>query len=100
MLKDLVHQFQHIKEIFDLQERHNDNGLDSNNKNSFFNNYTIDIILFVTAIISLVVTSIVMYIICRHTKLKSLVTSLALQQIREADAKQEQVSIMHDIECL
>ena len=47
------------------------------------------------------VTSIVMFVICRHTKLKSLVTSLALQQIGETDAvaKQEHVSIMHDIEC-
>ena len=52
-----------------------------------------------TAIISLVVTSIVMYIICRHTKLKFLITSLALKQIKEADTKQEHVSIMHDIEC-
>ena len=34
---------------------------------------TIDIFLFVTAIISLMVTSIVLYIICKHTKLKSLV---------------------------
>ena len=42
---------------------------------------------------------IVMYIICRHTKLKSLVTSLALQQLREADVKQEHVFIMHNIEC-
>ena len=34
-------------------------------------------------------------------KLKSLITSLALQQIREVDvaAKQEHVSIAHDIEC-
>ena len=38
---------------------------------------------------------------CRHMKLKSLVTSIALQQIREADTvvKQEHVSMMHDIEC-
>ena len=57
--------------------------------------------LFVTAIISLVVTSVVMYIICKHLKLKSLVTSLALQQIRELGllAKQEYVSVMYDIEC-
>ena len=42
-----------------------------------------------------------MYILCRHTKLKSLVTSFALQEIREVAmvAKQEHVSIMHDIEC-
>ena len=57
--------------------------------------------LFVTAIISLAVTSIVMYIICSDTKLKSLVTSLALQQIWEvgAVAKQEHVSVMHGVEC-
>ena len=67
-----------------MQERHK-NCLDLTNKNSFFNNHTIDIFLFVTALILFMVMSIAMYIICRHTKLKSLVTSLALQQIREAD---------------
>ena len=38
---------------------------------------------------------------CRHTKLKSLVTSPALQQIKGVDAvfKQEHISVMHDIEC-
>ena len=53
------------------------------------------------SIILLVVTSIVLYIICKHTKLKSLVTSLSLQQIREVGIipKQEHVSIAHDIEC-
>ena len=60
-----------------------------------------DVFLFVTSIISLVVTSIVLFIICKHTKLKSLVTSLALQQLGEVDAvtKQEHVSTIHDIEC-
>ena len=56
--------------------------------------------LFVTAIIALVVTLIVLYIIFKLTKLKSLVTRLALQQIREEGmvAKQEHVSITHDNE--
>ena len=42
-----------------------------------------------------------MYILCKHMKLKSLVTSLALQQIKDvgAVAKQEHVSIGQDIEC-
>ena len=43
----------------------------------------VDVFLFVTANISLLVTAVVLFIICKHTKLKSLVTSLALQQIRE-----------------
>ena len=57
--------------------------------------------MFVTTLILLVVTTIVMYILCKHMKLKSLVTSLALQQIKEVGiiAKQEHVSIVQDIEC-
>ena len=37
---------------------------------------------------------------CKHTKLKMLVTSLALQQIREVDTvtKQGHILIIHDIE--
>ena len=47
------------------------------------------------------VTIIVMYIIFKHAKLNSSVTSLALQQIKEvgAVAKQEHVFIAHDIKC-
>ena len=45
--------------------------------------------------------SIVMYIICKHTKLKYLILSLALQQIREVGtvAKQEHSSITNDVKC-
>ena len=54
-----------------------------------------DVFLFITAIISLVVTVIVMYIICRYAKLKSLVTSIALQQIRGVD-----MVSTNNIECM
>ena len=67
-LNDFVHQFQHKKEFFYLQERHNNNNsLDLANKDSFFNYYTLDIFLFVTAIISLFVTIIAMYTVCKYT---------------------------------
>ena len=83
-----------------MQGRYN-NGLDLSNKKFLFNNYTIRCLLFGTAIISLAVTSIVSYVICKHDKLKCLVTSLALQQLREVDAvtKQDPVSVIHHIEC-
>ena len=57
--------------------------------------------LFVTDIISLLVTAIVMYKLCKHMKLKSPATSLALQQIKQvgAEAKQEYVTLVQDIEC-
>ena len=71
------------------------------NKNFFFNNYTIDIFLFVTAIISLLVTTIVMYILCKHMKLKILVTSLSLLQIKEVGVvdKQESITLLPNNEC-
>ena len=97
MLEDFVHE----EGIFIFQERHITNNLEIPNKISFFNNYTVDIFLFVTAIILLMVTTKVMYILCKHMKLISLVTSLALQQIKEVGmvAKQEHVSIVQDMEC-
>ena len=66
-------------------------------KNFFFDNHTIDIFLFVVATISFLVTTVVY----KHTKLKSLVTSLALQQIKEVGtvSKQEHFSTLHNIEC-
>ena len=52
-------------------------------KNFFFNNYILDIFLFVTVIISLLVTTIFINVLCKHKKLITLVASLALQQIKE-----------------
>ena len=56
------------------------------NKSFFLNSFTIDVFLIITVIISLLVTPSVMYILCKHTKLKTLVSSLALQQIKEVEA--------------
>ena len=42
--------------------------------------------LFVTPIISILVTILVIYILCEHTKPKTLVASFALQQIKEVGA--------------
>ena len=70
-------------------------------KNFFIGNHTLDIFQFVATIITLLVTIVVLFIICKQTKLKSLMTSLALQKIREVGVvtKQEHFSTLHDIEC-
>ena len=98
MLKEFIHQYKHKKEIFVLQERHVDRDSLWSNKNSLFNNYIIDIFLFITASISLIVTMIVTYLGYKHTKLKSLVKRLALQQIKGMNAAAEQDRYM-DIYC-
>ena len=82
-LKDFIHQYGCKKEIFDLNDRHDTTDENLPNKNFFCNNFIVDIFLFVTAIISLLVTNVAIYLMCKQNKLKTLVASLALQQVRE-----------------
>ena len=64
-LKEFIHQYTKNKEIFDLQGGHDSMGL-STNKNFFSENYIIDIFLFITAIISLLATTLTVYLLCKH----------------------------------
>ena len=84
-LKDFIHQYNHKKEIFDLNERDDKSIVTDlpNNKNFFSNNYIIDVFLLVTAVISLLVTTLAIYLLCKHKKLRMLVASLAFQQVKE-----------------
>ena len=84
-----------------MQERHTAMQFEVPNKHFFFNNYIVDILLFVIAIILPVATKLVMYILWKHMKLKPLVTSLALQQIKEVGVvtQQEGVILVQDNEC-
>ena len=91
-LKDFIHQYNCKKEIFDLNERHDSADL-TTNKYFFSNNYIVDIFLFITAVISLLVTTLAIYLLCKHKKLRMLVVSLALQQVKEVGAiTQEEIN--------
>ena len=74
-LKDFIYQYTHKKEIFDLQERHDNTELITN-KNFFSDNYVIDVFLFIAAIISLLSTTLTIYFLCKHKKLRMLIVSL------------------------
>ena len=56
-----------IKKFFDLQERH-DNMEINTNKNFFSENYTMDILMFISVIISLLATTLTVYLLCQHKK--------------------------------
>ena len=81
-LKDFIQWYTHDKEIFHLQERHNNTVLITNKK-VFSDNYVIDIFLFIAAIISLLATTLTIYIICKHKKLRMLMASLVLHQLKK-----------------
>ena len=80
MLKEYIIQCKHDKEIFDLKERHDLDELEIEfaSKNFFTNNFIIDVFMFITVILSIISTIIIIYAICKHNKLRALVTSLAV----------------------
>ena len=87
-LKEYIAQYKVDKEIFDLKERHDIDELEKEfaNKN-FFNSQVVKIFKFVVAIILIIATVVTIYAICKHNKLRALVTSLALQQVKEVKAE-------------
>ena len=87
-LKEYIAQYKHDKEIFYLNERRDIDKLEKEfaNKN-FFNSQVFKIFKFIVAIISIIATIITIYAICKHNKLRAIVTSLALQQVKEVKAE-------------
>ena len=66
-LKEFINSYTDNKENFDLQERHDSTEVKLNtNKNFFSDNYIMDIILFITAIISLLATTLTVYLLCKY----------------------------------
>ena len=71
-----------------MKERHDIDGLDleTSNKKFFTNNIIVDIFVSIIAIVSVITTMVIIYALCKHNKLRTLVVSLALQQVREVSA--------------
>ena len=55
-------------------------------KNFFSNNYIIDIFVFASSLISLISTTLIIYLPCKHKQIKTFITSLVLHQIKEVSA--------------
>ena len=87
-LKDFVYQFKHRKQILDIEEEHIGEERDKLNTkfSSFLNGFMVDLFLFVTALITIIVMMVVIYVTCNHSKLKTLVTNAALQQMKRVEA--------------
>ena len=70
-----------------MKERHDTVELEKElaNKN-FFHSQVVKIFKFVVAIILIIAPVITIYAICKHNKLRALVTGLALQQVKEIKA--------------
>ena len=83
-LKEFINSYTNHKESFDLQGRHDDTDVKLNTNKKFFSeNCIVDIFLFMTAIISLLATTLTVYLLCKHKKLQMLIASLVLHQVKK-----------------
>ena len=99
-LKDFVHQYNHNKEFFYLKERHDTTDINlTTDKNFFPNKSIVDVFLFIAAMISLLVTNLAVYLLCKHRKLRMLVASLALQLVREVGSVTTQEEVTTKCTC-
>ena len=89
-LKDFMDHYTKRKEIFDLQERHDSTF--NTNKNFFSNNHILDIFVFISSIISLMSTTLIIYLICKHKQIRMLVASLPLHQIKEVSVNSRETN--------
>ena len=78
-VKYLVKQHKQKGHILDKSNK-------DNNKCSLFDNIIMDIFLFIAAIISLLATIAIIHLVCKHTKLKALVTGIAFHPIKQTEA--------------
>ena len=85
--------------IFYLEEWNDNTDKNLPNKNCFPNNFIVDIFLFIAAIILLLVTTLAIYLLCKHEKLRMLVASLALQKVREVGTATIQEDVIMTCSC-
>ena len=78
-LKGLVQQYRQKSQTPDKPQ-------ESKTKQTFFDNIAIDIFLFTAAIISTLAVFVIIHIVCRQAKLKALLTAIAFQPVKQAEA--------------
>ena len=80
------------KEIFDLEERHVSRTINYSSKNFFSNNYIVDIFMFASSVISLLSTTLIMYLFCKHKQITTLITSLILHKIKDVETSSNEIN--------
>ena len=89
-IKDFINSYTKRKENFNSQERHAT--ILNTNKNFFSNNHIFDIFVFISSIISLTSTTLITYLMCKHKKIRMLIGSLVLHQVKEVGASSKETN--------
>ena len=81
-LKEYINQYQEIRKLIDIKE----NTIKKPTFHVFLSSYIADVIVFVTGILSVILTFVIAYMLCGQSKLKSLVANMALQYVKTIEA--------------
>ena len=85
-LPDLAVQYRNKKNILDKKERNSDKPEDNSKFQAFLNSFLADVLIFTAALITLIITLIIIYMLYGQSKLKALVTNIAMQRIKAVEA--------------
>ena len=99
-LKDFMTNYvNNNKENFDLQQRHAvDSHTFSSNKNFLFN-HIVNIFMFTSSIISIIIIMLVIYLFCKHKHMRTIVASLILHKTKEVEANSNPNPETNNYEC-
>ena len=78
-LKDLVHQHKQKGQIINKTNN-------KSTKHSFCDNIIMDVFLFIATILFMIDTEVIIHLVCRHTKLKALLTGIVFQPAKQTEA--------------
>ena len=78
-------QYQNERNILDKKDQELDKTKENSQFKSFLNNFLIDILLFTAALLTMVITLVIIYIMYSQSKLKALVTNIVMQQIKAVE---------------
>ena len=97
-MKDFVYQFRNKKQLQDLQEHiEEERSKQSSTLKSFPNSFLRDVLLSAAALLTIIVTLVVMYVVCRQSNLKTLVANIDQQCIKGTEAAHPG---FQDIDCI
>ena len=86
-MKDLVTQYKYRKEMMEKNEQKEMEAAKISLKfGSFLDSFLVDVLLFIAALITVIKTLVVIYMVCGQSKLKALVANLALQHTKAVEA--------------
>ena len=85
-LQDLAVQYHNQRNILNKKEQEIENPKENSKFKSFLNSFLVDILIFTAALITLIITLVIIYVMYRQSKLKALITNIAMQRIKRVEA--------------